>query len=536
MRPLFFGVLLLAGTTTAFPQDTLTLKLDKLMTAYTRTGLFNGSVFISQKGRPLLNKGYGLANAAEHIENTPESQYLSYSITKAITATLVLKLAEENKLSLYEKLSKYYPSFPSGDSITIEHLLTHTSGIYNYNNDFSMPVDSEKAMLDFLQQKKLSFSPGTKWSYCNTGYFLLGFIIEKVSGMTYQAAVTKYIFVPLKMTNSGFDYEKLNTKNKTIGYSVLYPDTVLPAVMYDKRELFSAGGIYTTTADLYKFHQAMQSNTIIGKKLTDKAYTPYRKNYGYGWFIDSISGKRVVSHSGGASGFRSYLARITEDNTCIVLLSNNENTDIAAIEKKILKVLSKQPFILPDPAVISPANILSYTGAYSLRGNMTIYIYSQHGQLFARPSQKNGVLLLPEKENSFYIDETDRHIEFKKAKDGNVDSLVFMEKGSEYSGVRIPATWGLTGSASVNGWDGPDLSLTENSLRSGIWTADQVKLGNGEIKFRFNNDWTLNYGIGIGNNKLSANGENIKIKAGIYSIELNLSDPDRPRFGIKKTG
>lgn len=534
MKKYFIVLTTLAITVTAFPQNGLTAKLEELMNTYAQAGLFNGSVYISQKGRLLLNKGYGVADFSKQVKNTSESQYIVYSITKSVTATLVLKLVEEGKISLNEKLSRFYPSFPSGDSITIEHLLTHTSGVYNYNNDFSMPVDSEKSMLAFLQKKQLSFLPGTQWSYCNTGYFLLGFIIEKVTGMSYQAAVTKYIFAPLQMKNSGVDYENLYSKSKTTGYEFLYQDTARVAVLYDRNELFSAGGIYSTTADLYKFHMAMQDNILISNTLAEKAYTPYRKNYGYGWFIDSVSGKRIVSHSGGASGFRSYLARIVEDNTCVVLLSNNANTDIAAIEKKILKVLFNQPYVLPNPAVISRSNMASYTGAYLMPGNMIFYIYSQHGQLFVRPSQKSAVQLLPEKENSFYIDETDRHILFKKTKARYADTMILVEKGREYTGVRLPATWGVIGSSTVNGWSGPDITLREDSLQKGIWTANQVKLGDGEIKFRFNNDWTFNYGIDSSGHKLSSDGGNIKIESGVYSIILNLSNPDRPLFVIKR--
>jgi CubicO group peptidase (beta-lactamase class C family) len=534
MKRTYLIILTIILTKALLAQNNLTKKLDELMTIYADNNLFNGSVLIEKDGKILLNKGYGYSDVSKKTMNTTDSKYQIYSITKSITATLILKLSEENKLSLKDKLSKFYPSFPMGNSITIENLLTHTSGIYNYNNDFSMPVDSEKSMLNFLQKEPLDFLPGTDWNYSNTGYFLLGFIVKKVTGLSYETAVKKYIFEPLKMTNSGFNYKALADNKKTTGYTILYNDTSNVAPLYDENELFSAGGIYSTTGDLNKFHQAMQTNRIINKDLTSKAYTPFKNNYGYGWFIDSISGKKIVSHSGGASGFRSNLIRVPEDNICIILLCNSENSDVTATKKKLLSILFNQPYKLPPRINISRDEVKEMQGTYSVAPSFAIYVSAKNGRLTARPTMQSETLLLPEKENIFYIDAIDGYIEFKKSNKGFYDTLVLTQNGESYTGVRIYPGWGVVGSSTKNGWNGPDLKLVEDDTKKGIWSLNNIALTEGEIKFRFNNDWTFNYGLDKNNNGLKAEGQNIKIETGMYDILLDLRNSNEPKFTIKK--
>lgn len=534
MKRAYLIILALILAKTLLAQNSITEKLDELMTAYTDVNMFNGSALVEKDGKILLNKGYGYSDSRKKIKNTTGSKYQIYSITKSITATLILKLVAENKLSLTDKLSKYYPSFPMGDSITIENLLTHTSGIYNYNNDFSMPVNSEKSILQFLQTQPLDFRPGTGWNYSNTGYFLLGFIIQKVTGLPYETAVKKFVFKPLEMVNSGFNYKMLADNKKTTGYTILYNDTSNVAPVYDKNELFSAGGIYSTTGDLYRFHLAMQTNKIINKDLTSRAYTPFRNNYGYGWFIDSVSGKRIISHAGGASGFRSNLIRIPEENLCIILLCNSENSDVTTIKKKILSILFNEPYKLPKKINISKEKVAKMQGAYSVAPSLTIYVSAKNGRFTARPTMQSETLLLPEKENLFYVDAIDGYIEFKKNNKGGYDTLILTQNGESYTGVRIYPGWGIAGTSTVNGWNGPDLKLIEDATKKNIWALNNVQLTEGEIKFRFNNDWTFNYGIDKKNNGLKAEGQNIKIEKGRYDILLDLANSNKPKFTIKK--
>ncbi|TMI88097.1 MAG: beta-lactamase family protein [Bacteroidetes bacterium] len=319
----------------SFAQETA--KLDELISAYAKMYKFNGAALVAKNGVILLNKGYGYRNAADKIANTEQTVFQLGSITKQFTSAIILKLQQEKKLSVSDKLSKYFPGYPKGDSITIEHLLSHTSGIFNYTNDekfmeneITKPSSREKIMALF-KDKPLDFSPGTAWNYSNSGYSLLGYIIEDVTKMPYEKVVRKYIFTPLQMTHSGFDFTHLKNKEKATGYFKLDDKEIVPAPIVDSTIAFSAGAIYSTTGDLYLWHKALQQNKILLKEQQEKAYTPVKNKYGYGWSIDSVEGKRRVSHGGGIHGFVTNISRVPEDDICIVLLSNTSNPAISEI-------------------------------------------------------------------------------------------------------------------------------------------------------------------------------------------------------------
>jgi len=208
-KPLLFFIAVLL-ITRCFSQDIA--KLEELMSAYAGMYKFNGSVLVAHHGKILMDQGYGLLNADDKTPTDKNSIFQIGSITKQFTATVILKLQEEKKLKVTDKLSKYFPDYPKGDSITIEQLLTHTSGIYSYTsdgafmaNEVAKPSDRKK-MMALFKDKPLQFSPGTKWEYSNSAYSLLGYIVEDVAKMPYEQAVRKYIFTPVHMDHSGFDF------------------------------------------------------------------------------------------------------------------------------------------------------------------------------------------------------------------------------------------------------------------------------------------------------------------------------------------
>ena len=338
----------------ACTQDSTAQKLDELMQAYSNQGKFSGSVLVARQGKILLNKGYGYRNYKDQLVNDPHTVFQIASVTKQFTSTVVLKLVELKKLSLTDKLSQFYPGYPHGDNITIKHLLTHTSGIWDYtrNGDLmhtqTLRSVSKEEMMGYFKDQPLDFAPGTGWSYSNAGYFLLGCIVEQVTGMSFEKAVRKYIFDPLKMQHSGFDFIHLSSMDKAVGYKI---DSTgkrsSPAAIVDSTVPFSAGSIYSTVEDLYLWHQALQQYKIVGSALMQKAYTPVKNNYGYGWIIDSLYGKRMVSHSGGIFGFRSDLARVPEDDVCVILLSNSEIPGLGNITRRMLAALYGKPYAIP---------------------------------------------------------------------------------------------------------------------------------------------------------------------------------------------
>jgi CubicO group peptidase (beta-lactamase class C family) len=521
----------LALTSVSSSQESYTKKLEELFNFYQKQYLFNGSALIAKKGLVLIDKGYGLQNIALNKRNDQKGIFQIYSITKTFTSTVILKLVEENKLSLSDNLSKFYPDYPKGDSITIENLLTHTSGIYDYTRGNNMPDQTEKSFVEFEKTKPLDFPVGKDWSYSNSGYYFLGYIIQKVTGISYELAVAKYIFNPLQMKQSGFAFKNLVNKNKTIGYEIFTEKIQKKSVVYDPPGAFAAGGIYSTVEDLYKYYKGLAAYKILKKETLEKAYSPFKNNYGYGWIIVSMFDKKTVGHSGAGAGFRSNFVQIPEDDICIILLSNCER-DLNSITSGVLKILNDKPFKIPIEFSVKKKTLKKYKGAYQVNANFIIYVSIENNKLTAQPKGQPKSIMYAEKENLFYVEELNGYIHFEKNNLNQIDTLIFNKAGQDIKAKKINPTWGIVGSATANGWDGLSIELTETN-KKGIWTINNVQLKEGEIKFRFNNDWTINFGDNK-NGNLKYEGDNIKIKNGNYEITLDLSDEENPKYKIAK--
>lgn len=428
---------------TLFAQDSTARKLDELVSAYANQGKFNGSILVAAHGSILLEKGYGLKNAASNAKNDANTIFQIASVTKTFTSAAVLKLIGLKKLSLSDKLSKYYGGFPYGDSITIEHLLTHTSGLHSFTEeDSAVNETDERRMIPYLKTLKPDFAPGTAWHYSNSGYVMLGYIIQKVSGMSYWQAVRKYIFTPLKMNSSGFDFAHLASGNKATGYDLLNNPGNQPSVITDSTVPFGAGAIYSTVKDLYQWHLGLQEYKIVRKDLLEKAYTPVRFNgYGFGWQIDSIYGKKMVSHSGAISGFGSNFARIPDDGICIVLLSNKSGStfDVMNITNKLLALLYHKPYSLPverTPVTLDTNVLKQYIGAYEIEGmNLMIEITIQNGSLIAQPSRDGrpgptSVLLAMNSKQFYDQREAEIEVTFDVDDAGKVNGVKILQMGT----------------------------------------------------------------------------------------------------------
>jgi CubicO group peptidase (beta-lactamase class C family) len=403
-------------------------------------------VLVAKGGKVLLNKGYGYRNVEDSVPNTAESIFQLGSITKQFTAAVILKLQEEKKLSIADKLNKYFPTYPKGDSITIKQLLTHTSGISNYTNDAAFMAKevtkphNREQMIALFKDKPLDFSPGTGWNYSNSGYSLLGYIIEAATGTSYDAAVRKYIFTPLHMTHSGFDFAHLKHANKTTGYLVVDGKNAPLAPIVDSSVSYAAGAIYSTTADLYLWHQALQQNKVLSKLQQEEAFTPVKNRYGFGWVIDSISGKRRVGHNGGIPGFITNESRVPEDDIDIVLLSNATDNSLEKITQGIYAILYGTPYELPKQkvAIQLPAETLQqYIGEYEITPNLHVVMSVKDGQLNALPTGQPEKTIYADKEDSFFQKEQDIRLEFTRDANKQVDGFNLYQNGRQIKCKRI---------------------------------------------------------------------------------------------------
>jgi CubicO group peptidase (beta-lactamase class C family) len=531
MTKIFFLCIALIMSNLAHSQESHAKKLDELFTFYQQQNLFNGSVLVARKGEVLLNKGFGQADVVSKKGISSKSLFQIYSVTKTFTATVILKLMEEKKLSLSDKLSKFYPDFPNAESITIEHLLTHTSGMYDFTRGNEMADQTEKSFVEFHKTKPLDFPVGTDWSYSNSGYYFLGYIIEKTTGMTYEAAVAQYIFKPLKMKQSGFAFKFLKNKEKSIGYQAFTEKSKTAAKVYDPPGPYAAGGIYSTVEDLYKYYKGLNAYKIISKTTLEKAYTPFKNNYGYGWVLLPMFDKKTVGHSGAGAGFRSQFVQVPEDDVCIVLLTNTER-DLNNAVSAVLKVLYDKPYKVPTIMATKKDELKQYVGTYQANPGFTIYVNLENEKLVSQPSNQPKSFLYPEKQNLFYVEEMADYIHFSKNKKNEIDTLIFNREGRALKAARIFPAWGIIGGATANGWEGADVKMTETS--KGVWTIQNIELKEGEFKFRYNDDWTKNLGYHLIEGLLLPDGNNLQTRNGVFDISLDLSDEDNPKYKIVK--
>jgi CubicO group peptidase (beta-lactamase class C family) len=427
--------------------DSITQKLNEYMVSAHKANKFNGNVLIAEKGSMLLYKSYGYKNFSTHVSNDSNTIFQIGSITKQFTATVILKLQEEGKLSVHDKLSQYFPQFKYAGEITLENLLTHTSGIYNYTNDIDEndsaivchPVNKQ-LVLDVMLKHKPDFKPGTMFHYDNSGYYLLGLIIEKVTGKSYEQNVHDIIFTPLQMTHSLFDFKHSSDSNIANGYQKITDTGQVEANAWrwDSTVTYAAGGIFSTTSDMYKWAKAIANRQILSKNSWEAALTPHLAHYGYGWYIDSSYGKKSISHGGGIPGFIAYLCYYPGEDVTIILLCNQGwfGEALNGISIDLSAIIFHQSYeSLEGHHVIklSIDSLKKYVGKYEFDKKHHAYITLENGSLQMEAPEGN----LPKSplfaisENTFYLKIINARIEFTKDVSGNVTELI-----AHYNGKR----------------------------------------------------------------------------------------------------
>jgi CubicO group peptidase (beta-lactamase class C family) len=435
-----FCLLAMAGA------QTVDSKMEQYLRAAESTGRFHGAVLVSKNGKVLVDKGYGWMNAESKAVANQHTRYQIGSVTKQFTATIILKLAEQGKLTLSDKLEQYFPGLPNGKEITIEHLLTHTSGLYNYTNSRKfmdsashMPA-TQAGMLAWFRTFQPDFSPGEKFSYSNTGYMMLGYISEKVSGKSYESLVREMIFRPLGMDQSGFDFTHLVSPDKAKGYYALVPGQVVPAKIVDSSVSFSAGAIYSTTADLYKWNRSLFSGSLLTPEAYQNAFTPRKDRYALGWFIDSVYGRRRITHDGGIDGFLAHNTILPQDQVTVTVLSNSETWDPSKIGKDLLAILFEQPYAIPSTRKSVPVNeniLASYAGDYEIRPDFILTVFLKEGKFKAKATGQPEIDLYAEDDNLFYPMVFDADITFGKDASGKVDRLILKQGGQTIEAKKI---------------------------------------------------------------------------------------------------
>ncbi len=357
-------IITLMSASAAFAQDTAQ-KIDGLLKNYYDYGQFNGSVLVAEKGKVVYTKGFGMANMERAIPNQPDTKFRIGSVTKQFTAALILQLVAEGKIKLDGKLSEYLPDYrqDTGSKVTVHQLLNHTSGIPSYTSQANFFADVSRnpySVADFVKKYasgELEFEPGSKFAYNNSGYFLLGAIVEKVAGKSYETVLKERIFEPLGMKNSGYDNHAPLLQKRASGYEKI-PDGYVNAAYLDMSLPYAAGSLYSTVEDLYKWDQALYENKILSADSKKLMFTPGLSNYGYGFLIADVPiGKtdqkaKVIQHGGGINGFNSLLTRLVDRQQTIILLDNvGLGRYHGNITKSVISILNGQPVDAPKKSL-----------------------------------------------------------------------------------------------------------------------------------------------------------------------------------------
>jgi CubicO group peptidase (beta-lactamase class C family) len=346
--------------------------IDQLVQSYHDKQAFNGSVLVAKNGNVIFQKGYGAANREWNQPITSATRFRIASLTKQFTAMLVMQLKQMGKLSLEDPITRFLPWYNkrTGDKVTLHHLLTHTSGIPDYTskpnffNGIAVHRYSPKEFVENYCSDSLQFEPGTKHVYCNSNYYILGAVIESITGKAFSQVLKDQIFDVIGMENSGVDEPNAIIQNRASGYNYNYGDYTNADYIDMASTIYAAGGIYSTVADLLKWDNALYGETLLSKENKAILFTPHQNKYAYGIVVNKVHlpelKKEVtfMAHSGGINGFRSVMVREVVDRELIIILSNtiinnNYGLDLYPISNRIYSILHGLPYEHPKPSIVS---------------------------------------------------------------------------------------------------------------------------------------------------------------------------------------
>jgi CubicO group peptidase (beta-lactamase class C family) len=416
------------------------------------------AVLVSRDGEIIYENSFGYADIGNKVPVIAETKFRIGSITKQFTAAGILKLQEEGKITVNDSLSEFIPDFPRGNEVTIHHLLTHTSGIHSFTNrpNFMKYVTmsiSPEAMIDTIKNFEYDFDPGERYQYNNSGYYILGYIIEKVSGKEYGEYLKETFFDPLGMKNTGVHGPLLVLDNEATGYS-LEEGTLKKAINWDMTNAGGAGALYSTVNDLYIWNEALFKGKVLSDESLKAAFTPVVLNnnkkpegvqYGYGWLFYKIRGIDFTGHGGGLHGFLSSLSRQPENNITIAVLCNStpppeginpgSNANLIA-EYLLWQEMEKQSSYATD-TTIDISLLEDYTGRYNYGRGAVLIVSLENGKLYAQLTGQSKFQIFPSSENEFYWKVVEASVKFIRDDNGKVTHAIHNQGGQQLEAEKL---------------------------------------------------------------------------------------------------
>jgi CubicO group peptidase (beta-lactamase class C family) len=424
-------------------------RIDQALSATYKADAPGVTVIVVKDGKTLLRKAYGLADVEHKLPLAPDTPMRLGSITKQFTSTAILMLVDEGKIKLDDDITVYLPDYPTqGKKISIEHLLTHTSGIVSYTGKPGYMAGMQKdvsvqQMVDSFKNDPLEFAPGSRYKYNNSGYFLLGAIIEKVSGQTYDKFVEQRIFVPLGMTRTAYEGHERDKAQRALGYSGA-PGGFKPTMPLSMTQPYAAGSLVSTVDDLARWDAAVSSGKLLKAASWQRAFTPYTladgasTKYGYGWSVGKLQGTPMISHGGGINGFNTYALRLPAEKVYVAVLSNVDSglmqADDAAMRAAAIAI--GKPF--PDyKEVMLPAAALdTLSGTYKFDAGVNRVFRRENERLVMQRAGRPPVVLNAFSETGFFIPGTLSSIEFARDAQGRPTMVTLRAYDGEQAGQR----------------------------------------------------------------------------------------------------
>jgi CubicO group peptidase (beta-lactamase class C family) len=448
MRP--FAAVLLCLTSIASLAQTQTpatdpqARMQQIIANYADDRSFMGTVLVVKDGKTLIDQGYGSADLEWNIPDSPTTKFRLGSITKQFTAASILLLQERGKLNIDDPVSKYMPDAPaSWSKVTIYNVLTHTSGIPNFTSfpDYRSTEWKDTNPTELVarfRDKSLEFEPGTKFNYSNSGYVLLGYLIEKISGQTYGDFLQQNIFTPLGMKDTGIDSNAAILPQRAQGYRRT-PRGIEHDGYISMTIPFSAGALYSTTGDLLKWEQGLFGGKVLKPESLAKMMTPFKGGYGCGLFIRTVDGHKLITHGGGIEGFNTSLNYYPDDRLTVIVLGNLTGGAPDMIASNLGKVALGQQVILPSERTaihVAPAILAEYAGTYRMTdAPIDNVIAIKDGHLTTKLANQPVLDLFAESETKFFLKAVDAQIEFfRDPATHAVNRLILYQNGMQHEG------------------------------------------------------------------------------------------------------
>ena len=422
-------------------------RMEQVIQSHVADKTFMGTVLVVRDGKTVLDKGYGFADLEWNIPNTPATKFRLGSLTKQFTAASIMLLEERGKLKIEDPVRKYLPELPEGwDKITIFNLLTHSSGVFNYTarpdfKEFDRRRMTPGQIVDLVRDKPLDFQPGEKMSYSNTGYVVLGMVIEKVSGQPYAQFLQANIFTPLGMKDTGYEDQATILPMRARGYQRTKGGALANADFIDMSTPFSAGALVSTTHDLLTWENALFTGKVVSQDSFVKMTTPFKNDYGFGLVMRKADGHRQVWHNGGIDGFNTDMRTYPDDHLTIIVLDNIATGASGDIANKLADVSFGKPVVLASERkeVAVDGKILArYVGHYQVNPNFAFDVTQDGNALYVQATRQDKVPVFAESQKDFFLKVVDAQLSFVADGDGPATALVLHQNGQNITANRVP--------------------------------------------------------------------------------------------------